>query len=221
MSELERPIEKLLRASAEERRRQAGGPFELHPATRRLLQGEVARQYRHPAPATAPQRQWFQFWPRLAWSLGTFLVLGMAAFITWQSHQSAREDQMSVADRSVTNANQSAKNEAVIASAPTPFAPTAEAPTAKPTATRRHSAANRAGPDEIRLPDIGVRSDQNENNGQGSRPDGCIRPPIRCHSAISRFVWPKTPGHKIGTIHTLRRGGSSCHRSNDGNLWRA
>ena len=136
MSELERPIEKLLRASAEERRRKAGGPFELHPATHRLLQGEVARQYRHPAPATAPQRQWFQFWPRLAWSLGTFLVLGMAAFITWQSHQSAREDQLSVADRSVTNTNQSAKNEAAIALAPTPFAPTAEAPTARPTPVR-------------------------------------------------------------------------------------
>ena len=91
MSELERPIEKLLQASAEERRRQAGGPFELHPATRRLLQGEVARQYGAPNAAKAPLRPWFQFWPRLAWSLGTFLVLGMAALITWQSHQSDRE----------------------------------------------------------------------------------------------------------------------------------
>ena len=67
---------------------------------------------------------------------GTFLVLGMAAFITWQSHQSAHEDQLSVADRFVTNTNQSAKNEPAIASAPMPFAPTAEAPTAKPTPAR-------------------------------------------------------------------------------------
>src|ERR1051325_7482386 len=40
----ERPIEKLLRRYAKKRRDEAGAPPELHPATRRLLQGEVARQ---------------------------------------------------------------------------------------------------------------------------------------------------------------------------------
>ena len=42
MSE-ERDIEKQLRAAAEQRRKEAGGNFELHPATRRALQGEVVR----------------------------------------------------------------------------------------------------------------------------------------------------------------------------------
>jgi hypothetical protein len=41
----ERPIEKLLRRYAKKRRDDAGAPLELHPATRRLLQGEVARQF--------------------------------------------------------------------------------------------------------------------------------------------------------------------------------
>jgi len=42
--EPERNIEKLLRAFAKKRRDQAGAPLELHPATRRLLQSEAARQ---------------------------------------------------------------------------------------------------------------------------------------------------------------------------------
>lgn len=42
--EPERKIEKLLRAFAKKRRDAAGAPLDLHPATRRLLQGEVARR---------------------------------------------------------------------------------------------------------------------------------------------------------------------------------
>ena len=42
----ERPIEKLLRRYAKKRSDDAGAPMEMHPATRRLLQGEVARQFR-------------------------------------------------------------------------------------------------------------------------------------------------------------------------------
>ena len=41
--EPERKIEKLLRAYAQKRRAEAGDPLKLHPATRRLLQGEAAR----------------------------------------------------------------------------------------------------------------------------------------------------------------------------------
>jgi hypothetical protein len=40
----ERKIEKVLRAYAKKRRSQAGDPLKLHPATRRWLQGEVARR---------------------------------------------------------------------------------------------------------------------------------------------------------------------------------
>lgn len=79
-SDPERPIEKLLRACGEKRREDAGAPLELHPATRRLLQGEAARQFAKPAaeprPAGGSFRQW---WPRLAWSLGG--VAALAALV--------------------------------------------------------------------------------------------------------------------------------------------
>ena len=77
--EPERPIEKLLRACARKRRDEAGPPFELHPATRRWLQGEVARRFGrlHPAPGRLGRSgRWF--WPKLAWGLGVITVLAMA-----------------------------------------------------------------------------------------------------------------------------------------------
>src|SRR5438045_298336 len=84
--EPERPIEKLLRASARKRREEAGAAFELHAATRRLLQGEVARHY------TQPERtrsSWAQrllgLWPRLALGLGIFASLAVIAAIVFRS----------------------------------------------------------------------------------------------------------------------------------------
>src|ERR1039458_1762958 len=78
-NEPERPIEKLLRAAAQKRRDDAGPPFELHPADRRLLQGEVARKF------VQPQRQdrsfaelLAQWWPRLAGGVAIFAVLALA-----------------------------------------------------------------------------------------------------------------------------------------------
>ena len=44
----ERPIEKLLRRAAQKRSAEAGLPPELHPANRRALQAEVARQFPKP-----------------------------------------------------------------------------------------------------------------------------------------------------------------------------
>ena len=38
-------MEELLKAFAQKRREQSGAPFELHPATRKLLQAEVDRLY--------------------------------------------------------------------------------------------------------------------------------------------------------------------------------
>jgi len=49
-------IEPILRAFAKKRREQSGAPMELHPATRRLLQGEVARRAAKPAEAQIDPR---------------------------------------------------------------------------------------------------------------------------------------------------------------------
>ena len=79
-NEPERPIEKLLRAAAQKRRDEAGAPLELHPATRRLLQGEVARQL---AKAERAARSFPQLlarlWPRFAWGVALLAVLVVAA----------------------------------------------------------------------------------------------------------------------------------------------
>ena len=70
------PIEGLLKSYAKQRAEDASGAAELHPATRRLLQGEVAT-LRRAAEATGG-RSWVQtiifFWPRLA-AVSAILVM--------------------------------------------------------------------------------------------------------------------------------------------------
>lgn len=78
----ERHIEKLLHAFARKRRDQAGGPLDLHPATRRLLQGEVARQYGRPhASPSAGWLAWTKFWPRIAFATVTLAILAVGVFV--------------------------------------------------------------------------------------------------------------------------------------------
>lgn len=77
--ENERPIEKLLRRYAKKRRDEAGAPTELHPATRRVLQGEVARQFRKErSEKAAPAELSARWWPRLVYGL---CVLGIVALL--------------------------------------------------------------------------------------------------------------------------------------------
>ena len=81
-NEPERPIEKLLRAAAKRRRDEAGAPLELHPATRRLLQGEVARTFTKPKRETRSFAEALgQLWPRLAWGMAILAVLVVAGYM--------------------------------------------------------------------------------------------------------------------------------------------
>lgn len=84
MSE-ERDIEKKLRAFADKRRKDAGGPFELHPATRRLLQGEAARQQgesaRKPPPGNFLEKMFFLPLPRLTWVLSALAILAAGTWV--------------------------------------------------------------------------------------------------------------------------------------------
>ncbi|MCU0784037.1 MAG: hypothetical protein MUF81_08320 [Verrucomicrobia bacterium] len=82
----ERPIEKLLRRYAKKRRDDAGAPIELHPATRRLLQGEVTRQF--PKRSSAGDGEATRFarvlilWRRqLIWALPVLIVLGVGVWM--------------------------------------------------------------------------------------------------------------------------------------------
>ncbi|HWX19997.1 MAG TPA: hypothetical protein VN578_08840 [Candidatus Binatia bacterium] len=82
--EPERPIEKLLRAWAKKRRQQASerSAFDLHPATRRLLQGEVSRRFAR----KEDKPRWINWFnsrvqSRLAWGLAVLTLLGVAGFV--------------------------------------------------------------------------------------------------------------------------------------------
>ncbi len=81
----ERPIEKLLRRYAKKRRDAAGAPTGLHPATRRLLQGEVARQYSKRATAGGREAGTFAqaLFGRQARWIWAFPVLIMLGIGTW------------------------------------------------------------------------------------------------------------------------------------------
>ena len=82
--EPERKIEKLLRAYAKKRRADAGDPLKLHPATRRLLQGEVARRKPRPdADEEASVTLWELFRQRWALLAGFAVIVffGAALFL--------------------------------------------------------------------------------------------------------------------------------------------
>src|SRR6185503_4188566 len=80
--EPERPIEKLLRDAG--KKRASGQSVEIHPATRRILQAEVRRQFggskSSPHTGSLPGliAQW---WPRVGWSFGVLLGVAVAALL--------------------------------------------------------------------------------------------------------------------------------------------
>jgi len=88
-------IEELLRRFSRERREQAGG-FSLHPATRRLLQGEVSRQFG----ASASEKKsghtvlaWLLAWRGPAFACLLVMLLGGGIwYVTQKDHQAATVD---------------------------------------------------------------------------------------------------------------------------------
>lgn len=72
-------MDELLRAYAQKRKADATGSFELHPATRRLFQTEVAKLR---ADGSEQRKSWLSAlvgsWPRLAFGVGLIAVLGVA-----------------------------------------------------------------------------------------------------------------------------------------------
>jgi hypothetical protein len=80
--EPEHPLDEVLRAAAAKRQQEAGAPFELHPATRRMLHGEVSRQFAKSQPDSGTSSRGFiRLWPRFAWGLGAVAILALAAFL--------------------------------------------------------------------------------------------------------------------------------------------
>jgi hypothetical protein len=128
----ERPIEKLLRQAAQARRAQAGEPQEVHPATRRMLQGEVARKFasgkaddRVGAPAPEKRSFFDLFMPRLAWGAALVVGLGLAASLMLPRNGPERQEMfLAKNDRVATVAagNEAKARVAVPAEKPAPAA---------------------------------------------------------------------------------------------------
>ena len=80
-SEPDNKMDDLLKTYAKKRQDEAGAPFELHPATRKLLQAEAAK-LRPKFPGR--KESWFgallTFWPRYPLTAAVFLVLGIGAW---------------------------------------------------------------------------------------------------------------------------------------------
>jgi len=77
-TEPERHIEKQLKAYANKRRSEAGAPLELHPATRRLLHGEIARKASRPRGGLFfLTKAFLQIWPRFAFAVPLILLGGL------------------------------------------------------------------------------------------------------------------------------------------------
>ena len=106
-------IEELLKAYAKKRGAEAGAPFELHPATRQLLQSEVARL----RPQAAARASWLElvikFWPRLGFAASILAVLLGVVWMVNQGGDQTRQLAKSLPTSEpefLTNPNPLAKN---------------------------------------------------------------------------------------------------------------
>ena len=155
-------IERLLRKWARHRRDAAGAGWPVHPATRRLLQGEVARTLGARGAARAATgagagRGWLAlFWPRLVWGgVGLALIalvwVGLPLLSTKPVELAAVDGNAPLArepsaDRTFNYAGEPASPPANSSSAPSPAPPStlsltpALAPASTPTATRQTAA---------------------------------------------------------------------------------
>jgi hypothetical protein len=100
--EPERPIEKLLRDAG--KKRASGRTVELHPATRRMLQGEVIRQFGKREDKThsiSSVDRLVRWWPRISWSFGVLLGLVGAALLMVPRQQQSREMAMGQSKRAL------------------------------------------------------------------------------------------------------------------------
>jgi hypothetical protein len=80
-------MERQLRDYAATRRRQAGGPFAVPPATRRIVQAEVERRAAQNEPAGRLPRWWSLLWPRSAAPVAVAALLALCGVVWWQGHR--------------------------------------------------------------------------------------------------------------------------------------
>jgi len=119
-------IEELLKAYAKKRREQASGSFELHPAVRKMLQGEVARQ-KGGSPSEKPNLAalLFRWFPRAALVGAAVMVLSL---VLWNVSQPPTLDRLASIKAEHERLNESKSRQDWAFDAESPAAPTATAP---------------------------------------------------------------------------------------------
>jgi hypothetical protein len=90
-------IEEQLKAWAAKRRADAGSDFELHPATRRLLQDEVARNAPAPRPIPETSRDWLAWLrPRMAMALSVVAMMLLVGIVFLPAKSKSKAKQESI-----------------------------------------------------------------------------------------------------------------------------
>src|SRR5580765_2836028 len=94
-SEPERPIEKLLRDAARKRRDEAPASFDPHPATKRLLQAEVARRYPQAGRGASDGSNWFRrISPKLSWAIASVAVVAICVWVLSPTSPHKEQEQL-------------------------------------------------------------------------------------------------------------------------------
>jgi hypothetical protein len=113
-------IEEQLKTWAQKRREEAGAPLELHPATRKLLQDEVARTFAKPAGEPRTGAPWWKvLWPRLAvvGSICALLVIVFGLLLPVASKSKTKSMQLAKQESKIPVA-ESLRRDAVAQNAP-------------------------------------------------------------------------------------------------------
>jgi hypothetical protein len=129
------PVEELLKRYAQKRREQAGGPFDLHLADRRLLQAEVQRQYAHPRPLpkTGLWAFFLAWWPQLRMTVGILIVMGLVAWVFFHDQNPAPTRQLAKNEPSSKTSTQPVEFKALdVLAAPAPSTPAESLAKTKP-----------------------------------------------------------------------------------------
>jgi len=116
--EAPKKIEERLHRYAQKRREQ-GGDFSLHGATRRLLQGEVARRHRRSGKRQSGLLAWFGRWRgRWALGVGAVAVLFLTTWLVWNSQPPGQPMQLARNEMAADGEQSGREQRAQKASAP-------------------------------------------------------------------------------------------------------
>ena len=103
-AEPKKKIEELLESYSRKRREDAGAPLEMHPATRRMLQGEVTREHGKPGGgSSASPRPWWKalllFGPKYAGAIGMFAILALGVWVVTQHDRESTNVRQEASER--------------------------------------------------------------------------------------------------------------------------